>query len=263
MKLSTFNKENLTIKKVSSVVIFFIMTVMLLGVYVSQVRHNTGRDALGDVNNDGMINVVDIVRLVDIVLGAPSNEYEQWAGDVNSDETINIGDIVIIVSVILETFEYDCSEDYSPCPNNFTQCCLDTTTHNFTFFADTLTVGEIMGVLFDVSIISEDNVWAVGEFIYNGTRYNAVRWNGSEWEYMRIAVPPYNNIPTFRSIIIFDENDIWLGVNMPVYWNGTVWQGAYYMNQGWEDGCGISPGLFKPCGEPHLPIYILSVRTGK
>lgn len=51
----------------------------------------------GDINNDGSIDVLDIVVIVNIVL---SGEYNQLA-DLNSDEAIDILDIVQLVNIIL------------------------------------------------------------------------------------------------------------------------------------------------------------------
>ena len=53
---------------------------------------------LGDINSDSMINVVDIIELVNIILGfsEPVN-----TSDVNQDNYINIIDVVSIVDLIL------------------------------------------------------------------------------------------------------------------------------------------------------------------
>ena len=58
---------------------------------------------LGDVNFDGIINVLDIVGLVNIVLGVNSSPEEQtlYAADVNQDQVIDILDIVLTVNNIL------------------------------------------------------------------------------------------------------------------------------------------------------------------
>ena len=53
---------------------------------------------LGDINDDGVINVLDVVMLVNIVLGI---EDEIPAGDLNSDGVINVLDVVILVNLIL------------------------------------------------------------------------------------------------------------------------------------------------------------------
>ena len=57
---------------------------------------------LGDLNNDAVINILDIVSIVNIILGTnnPSN-YELIAGDLNQDGIINILDIIAIVNIII------------------------------------------------------------------------------------------------------------------------------------------------------------------
>ncbi len=56
---------------------------------------------LGDLNQDNQLNVLDIVRMVNIIMGATPSEYELWAGDMNEDDSINVLDIVIIVNCII------------------------------------------------------------------------------------------------------------------------------------------------------------------
>ena len=51
----------------------------------------------GDVNADGVVNILDIVLLVNLVL---NDEYNATA-DLNSDGVINILDSVILVNIIL------------------------------------------------------------------------------------------------------------------------------------------------------------------
>ena len=56
---------------------------------------------LGDINQDGGVDVVDIVRLINIVLGQPASSIELYLADLNSDTILNIQDIVLIVNQIL------------------------------------------------------------------------------------------------------------------------------------------------------------------
>ena len=51
----------------------------------------------GDVNSDGIVNVLDIVQTVNLVL---TNEYEE-NGDLNGDGIVNVLDIVQLVNIIL------------------------------------------------------------------------------------------------------------------------------------------------------------------
>ena len=57
-----------------------------------------GSSQNGDVNSDGLVNILDVVLLVNMVL---SNEYNP-SGDLNSDGTINILDVVVLIGLILD-----------------------------------------------------------------------------------------------------------------------------------------------------------------
>ena len=50
----------------------------------------------GDINGDTIVNILDIVALVNAIVG----DFEVDCGDINSDGTINILDIVTIVNII-------------------------------------------------------------------------------------------------------------------------------------------------------------------
>ena len=51
----------------------------------------------GDVNSDGVVNILDVVLMVNMVLG---NGYDEIA-DMNGDGELNILDIVFFIDVIL------------------------------------------------------------------------------------------------------------------------------------------------------------------
>ena len=53
---------------------------------------------LGDVNGDGGLNVLDVVILVNIILG---NAEEVASADVNQDSIINVLDVVSLLNIIL------------------------------------------------------------------------------------------------------------------------------------------------------------------
>ena len=58
----------------------------------------------GDVNEDGVVNVVDVVRVVNIILGIGNQptENEIWAADCNEDDAIDVLDLVCVVNIILQ-----------------------------------------------------------------------------------------------------------------------------------------------------------------
>jgi hypothetical protein len=113
--------------------------------------------------------------------------------------------------------------------NEVTVTTMDTTSHNFTW--QTFTFGERTSTLYDVTIIDENNIWAVGEIYVNDSLgnpdpkiYNAVRWNGLSWELKRIPIllngtPFY---PIIKSIFAFNENDIWFEAG--IHWDGITFK---------------------------------------
>jgi len=68
--------------------------------------------ASGDANGDGTTNVVDIVRIVDHILGGDQlGGYLGCEADLNGDDIINVVDVVAIVGLILgRTVENDATE---------------------------------------------------------------------------------------------------------------------------------------------------------
>jgi hypothetical protein len=134
--------------------------------------------------------------------------------------------------------------------NELNVTTLDTTSHNFTF--QTWTFGEhSSSALYDVAIINENNIWAVGEIYMKDSlgqpdskRYNAVIWNGNNWNVVRI--PYYYQGSDFyhpiQSVYAFGPDDIWFCGNGVVHWDGNnflpipipsnVW-GPYQMNKLW------------------------------
>ena len=54
---------------------------------------------IGDINQDGILNVLDVILMINIILF--DNNYDQLA-DLNGDDIINILDIIVLVSMILD-----------------------------------------------------------------------------------------------------------------------------------------------------------------
>ena len=145
--------------------------------------------------------------------------------------------------------------------NEITVTTLDTTSHNFTW--QTWTFGEHSNsVLYDVAIINENCIWAVGEIYLNDSlgnpdhnAYNAVHWDGTTWELKRINMLSSCNpitYPPLRAIWAFSEN------NIVVTSGGSI---------GWFDGinnltdCSIRPlltgSLNKIWGSSSSALYVV------
>jgi len=56
---------------------------------------------LGDINQDGNLNVNDVVLAVNIVLGGAFSDYTMFLADVNQDDIVNVLDIIALVNIIL------------------------------------------------------------------------------------------------------------------------------------------------------------------
>jgi len=103
---------------------------------------------------------------------------------------------------------------------------MDTTSHNFTW--QTWEFGDIgITVLYDVAIIDENNIWAVGEISirdssHNGyTTYNAVHWDGVKWDLRRIKMFSSCNpvdYPALRSVYVSDDNKMVLTSGGSIAW---------------------------------------------
>ncbi len=105
---------------------------------------------------------------------------------------------------------------------------LDTTSHNFSYEIFTFG-GQPTSFLYDVAIIDENDIWAVGEiYIYDSSgvyeKYNAIHWNGKKWELKKIYFD-FQGIPSWTplySVHAFGANDIWFEAG--IHWNGEKFE---------------------------------------
>ena len=108
---------------------------------------------------------------------------------------------------------------------------LDTTSHDFTWTIDTL--GSYGSYFNDVAIIDENNIWAVGIIETDSGEYNAARWDGEYWQFVRIAPQPFLFAP-LTAIRALSENNIWVAGTAPMQWTGNQWQAnTTYPTTGW------------------------------
>ena len=57
----------------------------------------------GDVNSDGILNIYDVIKIINFMLGIGPlpTEEQAWAADLNNDTVIDVFDIVLLVDIIL------------------------------------------------------------------------------------------------------------------------------------------------------------------
>ena len=56
---------------------------------------------LGDINQDNIINILDVVIVVNFIMNQNASGIEYFLSDLNSDNIINIQDIILLLNVIL------------------------------------------------------------------------------------------------------------------------------------------------------------------
>ncbi len=99
-------------KKTSLLILIFSLVFSHSSIYNHSkhtVLESSVRLTPGDINEDGDINIQDVILLVNLIL---SNEYNDSA-DLNSDSIVNVLDVVQIVSIILYGPEnQECAEEY-------------------------------------------------------------------------------------------------------------------------------------------------------
>ena len=58
---------------------------------------------MGDLDGDGIINILDIILEVNIILGViDPTPQQETAGDLNADGNIDILDVIALVNLILD-----------------------------------------------------------------------------------------------------------------------------------------------------------------
>ncbi len=57
----------------------------------------------GDANNDGIVNILDIITIINYIMGGNPDPFNFEAADVNNDGVINILDVIFDVNVVMET----------------------------------------------------------------------------------------------------------------------------------------------------------------
>ncbi|MFQ6610713.1 MAG: dockerin type I repeat-containing protein [Fidelibacterota bacterium] len=170
---------------------------------------------LGDLNDDEDVNVIDIVDLVDIILGTEPDENQLESGDLNSDAELNIQDVVLIVEIILDIL---CPVYEDQCDPSALDCC---TSHEVDFSVHTF--GTFSSDIFDSWIFSDDYILAGGDITSAGQgTFSCAIWDSENWELAQIYEDTFNTVMPIRSIWAFSEEDIYLAAGSILHWNGNV-----------------------------------------
>jgi len=167
------------------------------------------------------------LKLTSTNIQIPNNISLLVNESVTKTFSLSTQDSLLYVDSLLpnQNYSFQVSSIQNPVSSNkVTATTLDTTSHNFAF--ETFTFGEhSSSTLYDVAIINENDIWAVGEIYLNDslgnpdpTFYNVAHWNGQNWELKKLYYK--GGIWIIKTVFAFDENDIWFSGYMR-YLNGN------------------------------------------
>jgi len=158
----------------------------------------------------------------------------------SSDTTVYIDSLLPnktynIQAIIQSTNQYQATNS-----NKLAVQTLDTTSNNFTWQTYTFGASNAgSSALYDVAIINENDIWAVGEIYMDDSTgnpdpqpYALAHWNGTAWKLLRLKYFPPGSIGDSSTVIstaIFanNENDMWMTGTVVFHYNGIKWNPVY------------------------------------
>jgi hypothetical protein len=226
---------------------YLLHTVLVIGITITFLTCNPAEPD----NNQNLLLKMEDVSCIEAWLNIQTNNISlpaQINVTANSQPvnqlTLTTSDSLIVIDSLQPnssyTFQATISNNISS--NSVNAVTMDTTSHDFVW--ETFSFGEhSSSILYDVAIIDENNIWAVGKIYMHDSlgqidphAYNAVHWDGSNWTLKRIPFAGCGAVlyPPIYSVITFNENDIWFTRG------GTVlnFNGSTYRNY-----CEINPLL--------------------
>ena len=151
-------------------------------------------------------------------------------GDTRNTINLTSNDSLLYIDSLLPNQSYTFQsiiQSYNHSSNELSVTTLDTTSHNFTF--ETFTFGGTAGssMLYDVAIINEEYIIAVGSVFLTDSLglpdpqpYGLAIWDGQSWELKKIFHS--TNIPvTPRGIFVISPTEIYLASGSIFKWDGS------------------------------------------
>lgn len=180
--------------------------------------------------------------------------------------SLTVKDTTLYDSTLSPNQTYTYTVQYAGCgtKETVTARTMDTTSHNITW--QTYTFGGKAGScdLYDVAIIDENNIWAVGEIYITDSAGNnevtprsAIQWDGQKWNLKIVNLNYHGYIITtsLYGVFAFSSSDIWFSSGVPVYYDGTNWTQYQLFDMGVlnsHDGY-----MTKICGTSSSNIYFI------
>ncbi len=183
-----------------------------------------------------------------------SHRYIQFRFRIGSGES-NVAMFLLLLSVLLVTMLFSACTDTPPAdpviePPPPVQ--RDTTSHDFVWEVDT--IGLPFGMINDVSIVSENDIWVVGQFDQMGDdgqidyskRSNSAHWNGKTWTFHRAIDTAYQSCAGLDKVFAVNSSNVWFMAGNGRYWDGLRYHLVDLYNAGFPmsvNGLWISPDL--------------------
>ncbi len=146
-----------------------------------------------------------------------SHRYVQFRFRIGSGES-NVAMFLLLLSILLLTMLFSACTDTPPAdpvidPPPPVQ--RDTTSHDFVWEVDT--IGLPFGMINDVSIVSENDIWVVGQFDQLGDdgkidyskRRAAAHWDGTSWSLVRVDNGSHESSGQMYRVFSVDSRQTW------------------------------------------------------
>ena len=222
----------------------FLILLLLSGIFINQ-NCEKNKTPLNVINNDTIQPPDTLEPEITLSVPHPAGVNELWLqvqlndvefpaafvldrnGNFYKQFTLNNADTIISDDrlPVSTTFTYRAAFANANLNSDSSEIVVlttrDSTTHDYSWERFEFGSGFSDNLLY-AAIIDENNIWAVGELhapdsAGESQHYNAVHWNGDEWEYIEITNVPVN------AIFAFSANDIWVGTSAPYHWDGSEW----------------------------------------
>ena len=145
---------------------------------------------IGDVNDNGVVDLVDAVAMVNYILGTPSSSFKTISADINDDGEIDVFDVTMLINMILADSDepassrrsYDDTQEREPIlltsygnsvymgidyPERFTAFQFDVTISSGVDLSDVLMVSNDNNHSLTFTKIGEDKYTVVGISLNN------------------------------------------------------------------------------------------------
>ena len=130
-----------------------------------------------DVNQDGEVDMVDVVDIARFVVGRPAETFEEFLADLNSDDEVNVADAVVLVNEIVGDVNF-AKPHNAPHQDLGDERLTLTENGDHSLSVSMESQRNYTAFQFDIYTNSEDDVM--------GLRLNAARKNGHQLIYNKV-----------------------------------------------------------------------------